>query len=79
MGGDRRHPANRLSAKWRYLLCKRLRELCPSDTALQQVIAKTYSDHRGFMVYTESFYPKGIEAAVISAATLDIPPLVPLI
>jgi hypothetical protein len=35
-------PGARLSAKWRYLLCKRLRELRPSDTALQQVITKTY-------------------------------------
>jgi hypothetical protein len=24
-------PANRLSAKWRYLLCKRLREVCSSE------------------------------------------------
>jgi hypothetical protein len=56
-------PGARLSAKWRYLLCKRLRKLRPSDIVLQQVIAKTYKDHRGSVVYTESFYPKGIEAA----------------
>ena len=68
-------PANRLSAKWRYLLCKRLREICPSDTALQQVIAKTYTDHHGFMVHTESFYPKGIEAARYIGRYLGHPPL----
>jgi hypothetical protein len=68
-------PANRLSAKWRYLLCKRLREVCPSDTTLQQVIAKTYTDHHGFMVHTESFYPKGIEAARYIGRYLGHPPL----
>ena len=45
-------PGARLSAKWRYLLCKRLRDLRPSDTVLQRVIAKTYQEHRGFVVYT---------------------------
>jgi hypothetical protein len=68
-------PANRLSAKWRYLLCKRLREICPSDTALQQVIAKTFTDHHGFMVPTQSFYPKGIEAARYIGRYLGHPPL----
>jgi len=56
-------------------LCKRLREICPSDTALQQVIAKTYTDHHGFMVHTESFYPKGIEAARYIGRYLGHPPL----
>lgn len=67
-------PANRLSAKWRYLLCKRLRESCPSDTSLQQVIAKTFIDHHVFMVHTESFYPKGIEAARYVGRYLGHPP-----
>jgi hypothetical protein len=68
-------PANRLSAKWRYMLCKRLRESCPSDTVLQQVIAKTFTDNHGFMVHTESFYPKGIEAARYIGCYLGHPPL----
>ena len=68
-------PGARLSAKWRYLLCKRLRELRPSDTVLQQVIAKTYHDQHGFMVHTESFYPKGIEAARYIGRYLGHPPL----
>ena len=70
-------PGDRLSAKWRYLLCKRLREVCLSDTTLQlqQVIAKTYLDHHGFMVHTESFYPKGIEAARYIGRYLGHPPL----
>jgi len=68
-------PANRLSTKWRYLLCKRLREVCPSNTVLQQVIAKTFTDHHGFMVHTESFYPKGIEAARYIGRYLGHPPL----
>ncbi len=68
-------PGDRLSAKWRYLLCKRLCELCPSDTVLQQMIAKTYHDHHGFMVHTESFYPKGIEAARYIVRYLGHPPL----
>jgi hypothetical protein len=68
-------PGARLSAKWRYLLCKRLRELCPSDTSLQQVITKTYQEHRGFVVYTQSFYPKGIEAARYIGRYLGHPPL----
>ena len=62
------------SAKWRYLLCKRLREVCLSDTTLQQVIAKTYLDHHGFMVHTESFYPKGIGTRYIGRY-LGHPPL----
>jgi hypothetical protein len=56
-------PGARLSAKWRHLLCKRLRELRPSDTVLQRVIAKTFKEQRGFVVSAENFYPKGIEAA----------------
>ena len=68
-------PGDRLSTKWRYLLCKKLRELRPFDTALQQVIAKTFKNHHGFVVYTESFYPKGIDAARYIGRYLGHPPL----
>ena len=53
-------PGGRLAAKWRYLLCQRLRQRRPNNTDLQRDIAQTYIDHHGFQVYTESFYPKGI-------------------
>jgi hypothetical protein len=68
-------PGSRLSSKWRYLLCKRLQELRPEDTVLRKGIAKTYIDHHGFMVYTESFYPKGIDAARYIGRYLGHPPL----
>jgi hypothetical protein len=68
-------PGAKLSAKWRYLLCKRLHEIRPHDTALQHVIAKTYHEHHGFVVYTESFYPKGIEAAKYVGRYLGHPPI----
>ena len=68
-------PAARLSSKWSFLLCKRIRELRPSDTVLQQVIAKTYNDYRGFMVHTESIYPKGVDAARYIGRYLGHPPL----
>ena len=40
-------PAARLSAKWRYLLCKHLREARPHDRQLQWAITYGYRDHRG--------------------------------
>ena len=71
-----RVPGAKLSATWRYLLCRRLREVMPTDTNLQRVIAKTYQEHRGFVVCTESFYPKGIDAARYIGRYLGHPPLV---
>jgi len=68
-------PGNRLSSKWRYLLCDKLRELRPSNTALDQVITKTFKDYHGFVVHTESFYPKGIDAARYIGRYLGHPPL----
>jgi hypothetical protein len=68
-------PGNRLAAKWRYLLCKRLRQVRPHDEALQRVIDQTYQDHRGFQVHTDSFYPKGLEAARYIGRYLGHPPL----
>lgn len=70
-----RVPGAKLSATWRYLLCKRLREMMPSDTTMQRVIAKTYEEHRGFVVYPESFYPKGVDAARYIGRYLGHPPL----
>ena len=40
-----------------------------------KVIDKTFKDHHGFVVHTESFYPKGIEAARYIGRYLDHPPL----
>ncbi|MBA4383924.1 MAG: hypothetical protein C0410_04255 [Anaerolinea sp.] len=68
-------PGDRLSTKWRYLLCKKLRELRPFDTALQRMSAKTFKDHHGFVVYTESFYPKGNNTARYIGRYLGHPPL----
>jgi hypothetical protein len=68
-------PGNRLAAKWRYLLCKRLRALRPYDRDLQRVFDQTYHDHRGFQVHTDSFYPKGLEAARYIGRYLGHPPL----
>jgi len=68
-------PGNLLSIIWRRLLCKKLRELRPSDSALQKVIEKTFKEHHGFVVHTESFYPKGIEAARYIGRYLGHPPL----
>ena len=42
---------------------------------LQQVIAKTFNDHHGFVVYTESFYPKDFDAARYIGRYLGHPPL----
>lgn len=68
-------PGGRLAAKWRYLLCQRLRERRPHDRDLQHVIDQTHRDHRGFQVHTESFYPKGLEAARCIGRYLGHPPL----
>ena len=68
-------PGGRLAAKWRYLLCKQLRQARPYDPALQRAIEQTYRDHRGFQIYTESFYPKGLEAAKYIGRYLGHPPL----
>ncbi len=67
--------ARRLATKWRYLLCKQLRQEWPHDQALQRAIAKGYRDHRGFQVHTESFYPQGLEAAKYIGCYLGHPPL----
>jgi Putative transposase len=38
-------------------------------------VAQTYSDHRGFQVHTDSFYPRGLEAAQYVGRYLGHPPL----
>ena len=68
-------PGNRLASKWRYLLCKTLRQAHPHDPDLQHAITQGYHDHRGFQVYTQSFYPKGLEAAKYIGRYLGHPPL----
>ena len=45
-------PGNRLASKWRYLLCKALRQAPPHDPDLQRAITQGYHDHRGFQIYT---------------------------
>jgi hypothetical protein len=71
---DRLPPA-RLSAKWRYLLCKHLREARPHDRQLQWAIAQGYRDHRGYQAHTDSFYPKALDAAKHIGRYLGHPPL----
>jgi hypothetical protein len=61
--------------KGRYLLCQRLRQRCPDHAALQRVSAQTYVGHHGVQVYTESFYPRGLEAAQYIGRYLGHPPL----
>jgi len=68
-------PGGRLAAKWRYLLCKQLRQARPHDPALHRAIEPGYRDHRGFQVYPDSFYPKGLEAAKYIGRYLGHPPL----
>jgi hypothetical protein len=68
-------PGNRLASKWRYLLCKALRQAHPHDPDLQRAITQGYHDHRGFQVHTESFYPKGLDAAKYIGRYLGHPPL----
>jgi len=68
-------PAARLSAKWRYLLCKHLRQACPHDSELRKAIDQRYRDHRGYQVHTDSFYPKGLKAAKYIGHYLGQPPL----
>jgi hypothetical protein len=50
-------PGGRLAATWRYLLCQRY----PRDGQLQRIIDTLYRKHRGLQVYTDSFYPKGMQ------------------
>jgi hypothetical protein len=58
-----RLPGNRLAAKWRYLLCKHLRQARPFDQELRKAIDQGYQGHRGYQVHTDRFYPKGLDAA----------------
>ena len=70
-----RLPGNRLSARWRYLLCKNLRKARPCDQKLRRAIDQGYHDHRGYQVHTDSFYPKGLDAARYIGRYLGHPPL----
>ena len=68
-------PGGRLAATWRYLLCKRLRQLHPHDGQLRRVIDNLYRKRRGLQVYTDSFYPKGVAAASYIGRYMGHPPL----
>ncbi len=68
-------PGGKLSVRWRYLLCKELRRLRPYDSALRATIYDLYRRFRGFQVYTDSFYPRGLEAAKYIGRYLGHPPL----
>ena len=68
-------PAARLAAKWRYLLCKHLRQARPHDPELRKAIDQGYCDHRGYQVHTDSFYPEGLEAARYIGRYLGHPPI----
>ena len=56
-------------------LCKHLRQARPFDQELRQAIDQGYRDHRGFQVHTDSFYPKGLDAARYIGRYLGHPPL----
>ena len=45
-------PGDRLAAKWRYLLCKHLRQARPHDHRLRRATEQGYRDHRGYQVHT---------------------------
>jgi hypothetical protein len=68
-------PGGKLSARWRYQLCKELRRLRPYDDALRMTVDDLYRRFRGFQVYTDSFYPRGLEAAKYIGRYLGHPPL----
>ena len=65
----------RLAAKWRYPLCKHLRQARPFDQKLRKAIDQGYHDHRGYQVKTDTFYPKGLDAAKYIGRYLGHPPL----
>jgi hypothetical protein len=68
-------PGGRLAAKWRYLLCKHLYQARPFDHELRKAVDQGYRDHRGYQVKTDSFYPKGLDAAKYIGRYLGHPPL----
>ncbi len=68
-------PGGKLAATWRYLLCKRLRQRHSHDSQLHAVIRNLYQKRRGLQVYTDSFYPKGIQAASYIGRYMGHPPL----
>ena len=68
-------PAPRLAARWRYLLCKHLRQARPHDPALRRAIDQGYRDNRGYQVHTNSLYPEGLEAARYIGRHLGHPPI----
>ena len=68
-------PGGKLAAKWRYLLCKALRQLRPYDNALRMTIDDLYRRFGGFQVYVDSFYPRGLEAAKYIGRYMGHPPL----
>jgi len=70
-------PGGRLAAKWRYLLCKHLRKSRPFDQKLRKAIDQGYRDYRGYQVKTDSFYPKGLDAAKYIGRYLGHPPWPP--
>ena len=68
-------PGGHLAAKWRRLLCKHLRKARPFAQKLRRAIDQGYRDHRGYQVHTDSFYPKGLDAAKYIGRYLGHPPL----
>jgi hypothetical protein len=67
--------APRLAARWRYLLCKHLRQARSHDPTLRRAIDQRYRDQRGYQVHTDSFYPEGLEAARYIGRYLGHPPI----
>jgi hypothetical protein len=68
-------PGGRLAATWRYLLCQRLRQRYPHDGRLRAIINQLFQKRRGLQVYTDSFYPKGVDAAAYIGRYMGHPPL----
>lgn len=68
-------PGGKLAVTWKKRLCQKLSQLHPSNHPVQTVLRQVDRHRRGLQTYTDSFYPKGLQAASYMGRYLGHPPM----
>jgi hypothetical protein len=68
-------PGGKLAVTWKKRLCDRLSGYHPQNHPLHTVLRRVNRQHRGLQTYTDSFYPKGLQAASYMGRYLGHPPM----